>query len=113
MRATDATKCRPFVLTLSDQAHMWFMSLAPYSIDSFEQLAKLFLGHFATIAPRPATKQCLVNTKQCNDKSNQAYIERIDNLILEGEPLGDKAKVIGAVSDLKMGTKLWRYMTTN
>lgn len=84
---------------------MWFTSLTPYSIDTFEQLAKVFISHFSTMAPRPTTKKHLVNTKQGDNESDWAYIERIDKLILEHKPLGDEAKLLGAVSGLKKGTK--------
>lgn len=57
IRATNATKCRLFPLTLNDQAHMLFTSLTPYSMDTFQQLARLFVSHFSTMAPRPSTKQ--------------------------------------------------------
>lgn len=93
--AMNATMRRLFPLTLSDQAHMWFTLLTPYSVDTFEQLAKLFMNHFSTMAPRSTTMQRLVNTKQGDNESDRAYIERIDKLILEGEPLGNEAKLLG------------------
>lgn len=47
--AIDATMGRLFPLVLGYEAHMWFTSLALYSIDSFEQLTKLLLDQFATM----------------------------------------------------------------
>lgn len=55
--------CQLFLQSLSDQVHMWFTLLTPYSVDTFEQLEKLIMNQFSTIAPRPNTKQHLVNTK--------------------------------------------------
>lgn len=75
--ATDTTMCRLFPLTLSDQAHRWFTSLTPNSIKSFEQLVRLFLSHFATMAPRLATEQHLSNVWKANDETDRAYLERI------------------------------------
>lgn len=60
------------------------------SVESFHQLGQLFLNHFATMAPRLATKQYLVNVRQGN----------------KGETLGDEVKVLGAVGGLKVNTKL-------
>lgn len=71
------------------------------------------MNHFAAMAPRPDTKQCLTNVEQVSNESNRAYLKRIDKLILEGEPLGDEAKLLGSVVGLKKGTKLWRHMTSN
>lgn len=31
-------------------------------------------------------------------------------LIMEGEPLGDEAKVLGAVGGLKINTKIWKMI---
>lgn len=70
VEATDATKCRLFLLTLSDQAHMWFTSLSRNSVNTFEKLATLFLGNFAAIAPRPVTKQRPMNTQQGEKESD-------------------------------------------
>lgn len=61
--AIDATKCRLFLLTLSDQVHMWYTFLAPNSADTFEQLTRLFLRHFSAMVPNPATKQQLMNSQ--------------------------------------------------
>lgn len=53
-----------------------------------------------------------MNTKQKDNESERAYIERIDRLILEDYPLSDEAMLLGVVFGLKKGTKLWRCMTT-
>lgn len=54
-----------------------------------------------------------MNTKQGEKEIDRSSIERIDKLILEGEPLGDEAKLIGAVFDLRKGTKLLQCMTAD
>lgn len=97
MGATDATQCRPFPLTLSNQAYRWFKSWAPNSIDSFHQLVSLFLNHFVNMVPRPASKQIFANIRQGPMESNRDYIKWVDKLILEGEHTGDEVKVMGAV----------------
>lgn len=51
-----------------------------------------------------------MNTKQEDNESDRSYVERIDRLILEHEPLGDEAKVLEVVMGLKKGTMLWRQM---
>lgn len=80
-------------MTLGDKAHMWFTSLAPFLVESFDQLAKKFLVHFTAMAPRPTIKQLLANIEQDKDESDHVYLERIDNLILDGEHLDDEVKV--------------------
>lgn len=60
----------------------------------------------------PNEKQCLTNVRQGNDKNNMTYLEWVDKLILEGETLGDKTKVLGEVGGLKVNTKLWKLMNT-
>lgn len=49
--ASDATMCLLFPLTLSEQAHKLFTSLTSYSVNSFEQLGKIFMGHFVAMEP--------------------------------------------------------------
>lgn len=103
--ANDAIMCRLFPLTLGEQVYRWF--------NSFEQLGKLFISHFAVMAPHPATKKRLVNVEQVVNKSDWAYLKKIDKLIMEGEPLGDEAKILGVVSRLKKSTKPWRHVNSN
>ncbi|MED6135236.1 hypothetical protein PIB30_044451 [Stylosanthes scabra] len=43
--ASDATRCKAFPLTLTKAAQIWFDSLPPRSITSFEELAKKFLNN--------------------------------------------------------------------
>lgn len=52
-----------------------------------------------------AKKKQLANIKQCSEECDRAYIDRIDKLIMEGESLGDEAKVLGEVGGLKTNSK--------
>lgn len=62
------------------------------------------------MAPRPATKQILTNVRQGPEESDRDYINRVYKFILEGEPFGDEANVMGIVGGLRMNTKLWKLM---
>lgn len=53
-----------------------------------------------------------MNTQQGEKELDRSYVKRINKLILKDEPLGDEAKLLGAVSGLKKWTKLWGRMTT-
>lgn len=64
------------------------------------------MGHFAAMAPWSVGKKRLANVEQAGNKSDRVYLERIDKLIREGEPLGEEAKVLGAITELKKGIKL-------
>lgn len=105
MDAIDMTYCRFFLLTLGDQAYMWFKSLAPNSIEFFHQLASLFLNHFSTMVPRPAAKQIFMNIEQDSVDSDRDYIERVNKVLMEDEPIGDEVKIMGAVRGLRLNTK--------
>lgn len=54
--AIDAMQYWLFPLTLGDQAYRWFNSLALTSVESFHQMAQLFLNHFTTMTLGLATK---------------------------------------------------------
>ena len=45
--ATNAFKCRAFVITLTGVARQWFRTLRPGTISSFCQLSESFISQFA------------------------------------------------------------------
>ncbi|KAL5554142.1 hypothetical protein UlMin_041543 [Ulmus minor] len=45
--ATNAVKCRAFVITLTGVARRWFRTLRPGTISSFHQLSESFISQFA------------------------------------------------------------------
>lgn len=57
-------------------------------------------------------KKRLTNVRQYRDETDRAYIERVDKLVMEREPLGDEAKVLEIFGGLRMNTKLWKQMNT-
>lgn len=62
------------------------------------------------MTPRLVTKQRLANIWQFKD--DRAYIDIVDKRIIDGEPLGDEAKVLGVVRGLKTNTKLCEMTNT-
>lgn len=45
--AEDPLMCKAFVITLTRAAQRWCMGLPDHSVNSFEELAKLFLTNYA------------------------------------------------------------------
>lgn len=58
------------------------------------------------MTPKVGIKHRRANTWKFKDEANCAYIERVDKLTIEGEPLKNEAKVMGIVGGLRMNTKL-------
>ncbi|XP_018840683.1 uncharacterized protein LOC109006003 [Juglans regia] len=70
--------CRAFPLTLKGLARVWFGSLTPRSIDSFGELACLFLTQFMASRRRRGPKASLFTIKQGEDESLKAYLSRFN-----------------------------------
>lgn len=62
------------------------------------------------MAPRPTSMQIFMNIEQGPIEFDQDYIEQVDKLILEGEPMEAEVKVMGAVKVLRLNTKLWKLI---
>lgn len=70
--------CRAFPLTLKRSVKVWFGSLASGSIDSFAELARLFLTQFMAGRRRRHPKTFLLTIKQGENESLKAYLTRFN-----------------------------------
>jgi hypothetical protein len=61
---SDEIACRAFPLTLEGSAQEWFGGLPANSIDSFEDLAKIFLTQFLASKKHKNTLQYMLALKQ-------------------------------------------------
>lgn len=69
---------RSFPLTLKGATRAWFTSLAPNSIYSFEDLARLFIMQFMASRKRRHPEDYLLTIKQQEDESLKAYLARFN-----------------------------------
>ena len=62
--ASDATRCKAFLTTLSKAAMKWFDSLPPRSVTSFEDLSRKFLMRFSIKKDKVKHAPSLLGIKQ-------------------------------------------------
>ncbi|XP_042973107.1 uncharacterized protein LOC122304911 [Carya illinoinensis] len=66
--------CRAFPLTLKGVARTWFGSLLPWTIGSFDELARLFMTQFMSSRKRRRPATYLLTVKQRDGKSLKSYL---------------------------------------
>jgi len=72
----DAVLCKSFSVALKGSALERFMSLPPYTIDSFNTLTTSFTTHFDTSRRHDLTSLSLLNLRQEEGKSFRTFINR-------------------------------------
>ncbi|XP_040988994.1 uncharacterized protein LOC121236616 [Juglans microcarpa x Juglans regia] len=70
--------CIAFPLILKGLARVWFKSLAPGSIDSFRELARMFLTQFIACRRRKHPATYLFTIKQAEDEGLKAYLSKFN-----------------------------------
>ncbi|GAU39725.1 hypothetical protein TSUD_144910 [Trifolium subterraneum] len=95
-------KCKLFPLSLTRGASTW--NLPPGSIDSWEELCRMFTAHFTTSRRHPKTVASLKAIIQGPEESLRNYIERFNKVSVEVEAT-DKMKLYLLEEGLREGTK--------
>ncbi|GAU49856.1 hypothetical protein TSUD_129980 [Trifolium subterraneum] len=78
-------KCKLFPLSLIRGALTWWRNLPPGSIDSWEELCRMFTAHFTTSRRHPKTVASLKEIIQGAEESLRSYIERFNKVSVEVE----------------------------
>ncbi|GAU10194.1 hypothetical protein TSUD_418670, partial [Trifolium subterraneum] len=97
-------KCKLFPLSLTRGASTWWRNLPPGSIDSWEELCRMFTAHFTTSRRHPKTVASLKAIVQGPEESLRNYIERFNKVSVEVEAT-DKMKLYLLEEGLREGTK--------
>ncbi|GAU45174.1 hypothetical protein TSUD_178670 [Trifolium subterraneum] len=97
-------KCKLFPLSLVRGASTWWRNLPPGSIDSWEELCRMFTAHFTTSRRHPKTVASLKAIVQGPEESLRSYIERFNKVFVEVEAT-DKMKLCLLEEGLREGTK--------
>ncbi|GAU26121.1 hypothetical protein TSUD_225840 [Trifolium subterraneum] len=97
-------KCKLFPLSLTRGASTWWRNLPPGSIDSWEELCRIFTAHFTTSRRHPKTVASLKAIVQGPEESLRNYIERFNKVSVEVEAT-DKMKLYLLEEGLREGTK--------
>ncbi|GAU50675.1 hypothetical protein TSUD_187590 [Trifolium subterraneum] len=97
-------KCKLFPLSLTRGASTWWRNLPPGSIDSWEELCRMFTAHFTTSRRHPKTVASIKAIVQGPEESLRNYIERFNKVSVEVEAT-DKMKLYLLEEGLREGTK--------
>ncbi|GAU42711.1 hypothetical protein TSUD_382470 [Trifolium subterraneum] len=97
-------KCKLFPLSLVRGASTWWRNLPPGSIDSWEELYRMFTAHFTTSRRHPKTVASLKTIVQGPEESLRYYIERFNKVSVQVEAT-DKMKLYLLEEGLREGTK--------
>ncbi|KAM2658121.1 hypothetical protein EV1_013425 [Malus domestica] len=76
---TDEKRCLLFPSTLSDGALNWYCRLPPETVDSFEELRKLFVSQHIFQTDRLHSADDLYTIRQKPDKSLRMYAGRFSH----------------------------------
>ncbi|GAU10859.1 hypothetical protein TSUD_425390, partial [Trifolium subterraneum] len=90
--------------SLTRGASTWWRNLPPGSIDSWEELCRMFTAHFTTSRRHPKTVASLKAIVQGPEESLRNYIERFNKIYVEVEAT-DKMKLYLLEEGLREGTK--------
>ncbi|GAU51169.1 hypothetical protein TSUD_412040 [Trifolium subterraneum] len=99
-----AIKCKLFPLSLIRGASTWWRNLPPSSIDSWEELCRMFTTHFTTSRWHPKTVANLKAIIQGPEESLRSYIERFNKVSVEVDAT-EKMKPYLLEEELREGTK--------
>ncbi|XP_012833073.1 PREDICTED: uncharacterized protein LOC105953937 [Erythranthe guttata] len=107
-RFSEGVKCRVFTTTLAGPAQAWFSQLRPSSIGSFDQLASVFLDHFASSKKQKMSTLTLFAVKQREGEHLRSFIKRFITATLE-VPITSEEVLINA---LAQGLRLGDFFTS-
>nr|XP_025620269.1 uncharacterized protein LOC112711739 [Arachis hypogaea] len=99
--ASDATRCKAFLSTLTKTAIKWFDILPPISITSFDDLAKKFLARFSIQKDKAKHALSLLGIKQEDRESLRNYMERFNKACVDIQNLPTEAAIIGLINGLR------------
>ena len=85
--APDAILCRAFSSTLKGAARNWYLVLKSGTIFSFDQMSHQFAAHFVSSRHPRRGSESLINIKQREGESIQAYDNRFNIIALEVQNL--------------------------
>lgn len=85
---------RIFLLTLRRSTRVWFGSLMPESIDSFEELAHLFLTQFMASRRSRCPVAYLLTIKHGEDEGLKTYLSRFNKECITTDNLDEKITLV-------------------
>ncbi|XP_057473957.1 uncharacterized protein LOC130762285 [Actinidia eriantha] len=99
----DGVKCKAFSTTLTGLTRSWYRKLSLGTIDSFDELSKLFVANFMSYRVRQKNASHLFTVHQKETKSLKDYVKRFNQAVLEVEDPSDKVVIMALMEGLHRG----------
>ncbi|XP_031111902.1 uncharacterized protein LOC116015874 [Ipomoea triloba] len=109
--AEDPLMCKAFLTTLTGSAQRWCMRLPEHSVNSFAQLAELFLTNYAAYLRPKKNFMYMFRVMQDPNESLRSFLARWQKEVHTVDDLDDKTMLILFMENLRLG-KLYTYLHT-
>ncbi|XP_030970122.1 uncharacterized protein LOC115990429 [Quercus lobata] len=86
----DEIMCRAFTTTLKGPAQVWFSTIPPNTVSSFEELGKLFVNNFIGGQRHKHSSSSLLTIEQGANESLCSFITRFNREALTVDEVDDK-----------------------
>ena len=91
-RVPNEIMCRAFPTTLKWPVRVWFSTIPPNIVSSFEKLSKLFVNNFIRVQRHKHSSSSLLTIEQGENESLQSFITRFNKEALKVDEMDDKRK---------------------
>ena len=95
--------CKSFSVALKGSALEWFMSLPPYTIDSFTTLTTTFTTQFDTSHRHDLTRIALLNLRQEEEEPLRVFIDRFGAIAVKIKDLTPNLILMYMMTSLRPG----------
>ncbi|KAL5537655.1 hypothetical protein UlMin_045801 [Ulmus minor] len=109
--ATNAFKCRAFVITLTGVARRWFRTLRPGTVSSFRQLSESFISQFAVHKIHRKPARHLYTITQRENETTESYLTRFVKEEMNVQDRSDAAASGALMAGLRNSTVL-KYLVS-
>ena len=86
----DEVMCRAFLTTLKGSARVWFNKIPPNTMNSFEELSKLFVNNFIGGQRHKRSSSSLLTIEQGENESLRSFITCFNREALTMDEVDDK-----------------------
>ncbi|GFS32204.1 hypothetical protein Acr_00g0021330 [Actinidia rufa] len=100
---SNEVMCKAFSATLKGSARSWFRKLSPGTIDSFDNLSRMFIANFMSCRVRQKNASHLFTIHQKETENLKDYVKCFNQVVLEVEDPSDKVVVMAMMEGLRPG----------
>ena len=86
----DEIMCRAFPTTLKGPARVWFSKIPPNSVNSFNELSKLFVNNFIGGQRHKRSSSSLLTIEQMENESLRSFMTHFNREALKVDEMDDK-----------------------